>query len=96
MIGEDIPSMDVHCDWVFFNHATGTCAIPLNSGMLPGQPGYNNPTDWPDVYSFRSYHPGGANFALCDATVRFIATSIDINTYRALATIQGGETAQVP
>ena len=25
MIGEDIPSMDVHCDWVFFNHHTGTC-----------------------------------------------------------------------
>jgi type II secretory pathway pseudopilin PulG len=96
MIGEDIPSMDVHCDWVFFNHGTGTCAIPLNSGMLPGQPGYNNPTDWPDVYSFRSYHIGGANFALCDGTVRFISTGIATNTYQALATIRGGETVTVP
>jgi prepilin-type N-terminal cleavage/methylation domain-containing protein/prepilin-type processing-associated H-X9-DG protein len=96
MIGEDIPSMDVHCDWVFFNHATGTCAIPLNSAMKPGQPGYNNPTDWPDVYSFRSYHAGGANFAFCDGTVRFVSDSIDLNLYRALSTIQGGEAVSLP
>lgn len=96
MIGEDIPSKDVHCDWVFFNHATGTCAIPLNNAMLAGQPGFNSPTDWGDVYSFRSYHPGGANFAFCDATVRFIVASIDMPTYRALATIRGGEVVAVP
>jgi prepilin-type N-terminal cleavage/methylation domain-containing protein/prepilin-type processing-associated H-X9-DG protein len=96
MIGEDIASMDVHCDWVFFNHATGTCAIPLNSAMQAGQPGFNNPTDWPDVYSFRSYHTGGANFALADASVRFVSASIDINLYRALATMKGNEPVSVP
>jgi prepilin-type N-terminal cleavage/methylation domain-containing protein len=96
MIGEAIGSMDVHCDWVFFNHATGTCAIPLNSAMASGQPGYNNPTDWPDVYSFRSYHPQGANFAMADATVHYVNQSIDITLYRALATIQGGEVASLP
>ncbi len=96
MIGEDIGSMDVHCDWPFFNHATGTCAIPLNNAMLPGQPGYQNPTDWPDVYSFRSYHTGGANFAMADASVHFVAASIDMPTYRALATITGGEAVQLP
>ena len=91
MVGEDIPSMNVHCDWPFFNHATGTCAIPLNSAMLAGQPGYNNPTDWPDVYSFRSRHTGGAQFAMADGSVRFVTASIAQPTYRAAATIAGNE-----
>jgi prepilin-type N-terminal cleavage/methylation domain-containing protein/prepilin-type processing-associated H-X9-DG protein len=91
MIGEDIPGMNVHCDWPFFNHAVGTCAIPLNSAMLPGQPGFGNPLDWPDVYSFRSRHPSGANFALADGSVRYVQQSISLTTYRAAASIAGGE-----
>jgi prepilin-type N-terminal cleavage/methylation domain-containing protein len=38
-----------------------------------------------------SMHPGGANFALGDASVRFIQESISITTYRALASRNGGE-----
>jgi prepilin-type N-terminal cleavage/methylation domain-containing protein/prepilin-type processing-associated H-X9-DG protein len=91
MIGEDIPSLNVHCDWPFFNHATGTCAIPLNSALLAGQPGFNSPTDWPDVYSFRSRHTGGAMFAFADGSIRFISQSIDVTLYRALSTYNGGE-----
>jgi prepilin-type N-terminal cleavage/methylation domain-containing protein/prepilin-type processing-associated H-X9-DG protein len=93
LLGEDIPSMNVHCDWPFFNHATGTCAIPLNSAMIAGQPGFNNPTDWPDVYSFRSRHTAGANFAFADGGVRFVPQSVDMNLYRALSTYNGGEVA---
>ncbi len=96
MIGEDVPRFNVHCDWVFFNHGTGTCAIPLNSGMRAGQPGFNNPTDWPDVYSFRSMHTGGANFAYADGGVRFVSDSIDLTTYRNLATYAGGEVVSPP
>jgi prepilin-type N-terminal cleavage/methylation domain-containing protein/prepilin-type processing-associated H-X9-DG protein len=96
MIGEDIPALNVHCDWVFFNHATGTCAIPLNSAMQTGQPGYNNPTDWPNVYSFRSQHPNGANFAMADASVQYVSQTINLQLYRALATYNGGEIAALP
>jgi prepilin-type N-terminal cleavage/methylation domain-containing protein len=96
MLGEDIPSMNVHCDWVFFNHCTGTCAIPLNSAMQPGQPGYNNSTDWPDVYSFRSRHTGGALFAYADGGVSFVSQSIDTTTYRALSTYALGEVVTRP
>jgi prepilin-type processing-associated H-X9-DG protein len=46
--------------------------------------------------AFGSLHPGGANFALVDGSVRFIAETIDINVYRAISTRQGGETAPVP
>jgi len=96
MLGEDIPTMNQHCDWPFFNHATGTCAIPLNNALQPGQPGYNNLGDWPNVYSFRSRHGGGANFAMADGSVRFVRDSIDLTTYRALATWNGRETANLP
>ena len=96
MIGEDIPGMNTHCGWPRANYSTGTCSIPLNNAMQAGQPGFNNPGDWPNVYSFRSRHSGGANFALGDASVRFIPQSIDIASYRALATRSGGESAQLP
>jgi prepilin-type N-terminal cleavage/methylation domain-containing protein/prepilin-type processing-associated H-X9-DG protein len=38
-----------------------------------------------------SMHPGGANFALGDGSVRFIRQSIDMATYRSLASRDGGE-----
>ncbi len=38
-----------------------------------------------------SMHPGRANFALGDASVRFIRESIDMAIYRALASRNGGE-----
>jgi prepilin-type N-terminal cleavage/methylation domain-containing protein len=96
MIGEDIPSMNVHNLWVYSNGANGTCAIPPNNAMRPGQPGYNNPGDWPNVYSFRSHHRGGLQFAMADGSVQFIYERIDINVYRALATYKGTEAVQVP
>jgi prepilin-type N-terminal cleavage/methylation domain-containing protein/prepilin-type processing-associated H-X9-DG protein len=96
MIGEDIPKLNIHCDWPFFNHAVGTCAIPLNNAMQPGQPGYNNTGDWPNVYSFRSNHTNGANFAFADGHVTFVSDSINLAVYRALATYDGKEVANTP
>lgn len=40
-----------------------------------------------------SMHPGGCNFALGDASVRYISESILIATYRALASRDGGESS---
>jgi prepilin-type processing-associated H-X9-DG protein len=39
----------------------------------------------------RSRHSGGVNLALCDGSVRFVADSIDLALWRALATRAGGE-----
>ena len=91
MVGEDIGAINQHNSWAFFNHVTGTCAIPLNNALVAGQPGFQNPGDWPNVYSFRSRHTGGANFCLADGSVKFVSQSIDINTYRNAATYAGGE-----
>ncbi|MEW4564845.1 DUF1559 domain-containing protein [Bremerella sp. JC770] len=39
----------------------------------------------------RSLHPGGVNVALGDASVRFIPETIDIDTWRAFGSANGGE-----
>ena len=47
--------------------------------------------DWYINHSFRSRHPGGLQFAFADGSVHFVNTAINLNLYRALATIQSGE-----
>jgi prepilin-type N-terminal cleavage/methylation domain-containing protein/prepilin-type processing-associated H-X9-DG protein len=42
-------------------------------------------------YGFKSKHPGGANFAFADGSVRFIKQSINVRTYNALASRAGSE-----
>ena len=39
----------------------------------------------------RSRHPGGANLLLCDGSVRFISETIDLGTWHALGSRNGGE-----
>ena len=39
----------------------------------------------------RSYHTGGVNVGLFDGSVRFVRESLDLATWRALGTRQGGE-----
>jgi prepilin-type processing-associated H-X9-DG protein len=43
------------------------------------------------IYSFRSMHTQGCNFLFCDGSVKFIRQSIDMKTYMALGSRNGGE-----
>ena len=52
--------------------------------------------DLPCRRGWGSPHPGGLNFILCDASVIFLSKSIDMDLFGDLATIAGGETADVP
>jgi prepilin-type N-terminal cleavage/methylation domain-containing protein/prepilin-type processing-associated H-X9-DG protein len=58
-------------------------------GNIPGQVGINNSNEW--GHCFYSFHEGGANFAFADASVRFLAESIDLYTLAKLVTRAGGE-----
>jgi prepilin-type processing-associated H-X9-DG protein len=75
--------------WYWYNGTTATCAIPVNyknpAAVTP------NPTDWTYTYGFRSRHPMGANFCMCDGSVKFILDSDDTTVYQAQATIDAGE-----
>jgi prepilin-type N-terminal cleavage/methylation domain-containing protein/prepilin-type processing-associated H-X9-DG protein len=88
----------------------------LNAGLAVPEPGGTlGNTGWVDgwlylpdqrnagQFGFVSQHPGGANFAFGDGSVRFVKNSIDMGTldpsvprnhgvYRSLSTRAGGET----
>jgi len=58
-------------------------------------------TNWPapliglaSMSNFRSDHPSGALFLLCDGSVQFMNENIDMTTYAGLSTINGGESVQ--
>jgi prepilin-type N-terminal cleavage/methylation domain-containing protein/prepilin-type processing-associated H-X9-DG protein len=58
----------------------------INNGNSPNGPCLNL-----GQWAFRSLHPGGANFAFADGSVKFIKETINITTYRALGTRNLGE-----
>lgn len=69
-----------------YSEALGSTFGPINAEFRQDM--------WPRVVSelcFGSYHNSGAHFVLGDGSVRFISEDIDLNTYRALGSINGGE-----
>jgi prepilin-type N-terminal cleavage/methylation domain-containing protein/prepilin-type processing-associated H-X9-DG protein len=63
-----------------YRHATPpnsrSCMYPANLRIL---------------LSANSNHPGGVNVTLCDGSVRFIKDTVNLSTWRALGTRNGGE-----
>ncbi len=44
----------------------------------------------------RSKHAGGVNVCLADGSVRFVSNGVDLYTWRAMATMKGGEAVSLP
>jgi prepilin-type N-terminal cleavage/methylation domain-containing protein/prepilin-type processing-associated H-X9-DG protein len=81
-------------DWMMgmFGHTLGTTLLP------PNPPYYNcNMESWggdfdaPGMYNLSSYHPGGANVAFADGSVRFLKSSAAWNVMWGLGSRAGGE-----
>lgn len=85
-VGEILPEYTRWSWWYHSNSATATCAIPLNFGVE-----LNDHDEWENNLGFMSRHWGGGNFLLCDGSVHFQSADIDLQTYRAKATVRGGE-----
>jgi hypothetical protein len=79
---------------------------PFGQPCSAGHPDPNNPAAYQfrpgdlnnacDQWHYYSLHPGGANFCLGDASVRFLSYHTSPIVQRALATRAGGETVEVP
>lgn len=90
MIGESLPDYDIHSAAFYANGDWCSCNLPLNN-LLNVDPSTLNLQFWWEQQSFRSRHPGGAQFCLADGSVRFVAENIDNQTYRVACTRNGGE-----
>ena len=91
MVGEDVPMQNLRSGAYFTNGDWCSCHGPINYFRNPPSPG-----DWPNVMTFRSRHPGGAQFCMADGSVHFVAQNINHPLYRSLCTRDGGETALLP
>lgn len=94
-LGETLPELCSWSAWYSYEGSTATCGIPLNY-KKPDTPTKFFYQERQNNSGFHSYHSGGANFGMCDASVHFIENSIDPAVYRALGTIDGEEVVQLP
>jgi prepilin-type N-terminal cleavage/methylation domain-containing protein/prepilin-type processing-associated H-X9-DG protein len=90
MIGENLPDYDNHSTAYYGNGDWCSCNLPINN-LLNVDPATLNLQFWWDQQSFRSRHPGGSQFCLADGSVRYVAESIDNQTYRVACTRNGDE-----
>jgi prepilin-type N-terminal cleavage/methylation domain-containing protein/prepilin-type processing-associated H-X9-DG protein len=80
---------DTSATGVIFNACfAGTAQPPdwIKNANIPGGP-CNTLGQW----AFRSFHPGGGNFAMADGSVKFVKNGINLVTYRGLGTRNLGE-----
>lgn len=111
MLGERPPSFDFWFGWWYAGFGmNGTGALDAMLGVrevkspkyygghCPRGPYRFEPGKVDDpcaAYHFWSFHPGGAHFAMCDGSVRFLPYSADA-VLPALATRAGGESQSLP
>jgi prepilin-type N-terminal cleavage/methylation domain-containing protein/prepilin-type processing-associated H-X9-DG protein len=95
-VGEVVPAWCVWEDWGHQSFAT--TAFPINhhnadfAKNTNSSLGYDySPSDHNNCILFRSMHPGGCHFAFCDGSVHFVSETVDMKTYRAMASRGGGE-----
>jgi prepilin-type N-terminal cleavage/methylation domain-containing protein/prepilin-type processing-associated H-X9-DG protein len=82
--------------WAFgiLGRGLGNFVVPPNPPTPNCLGDYGNQGDFdsaPTVMASSSFHPGGANIAMCDGSVRFLKNTTNITVVWALGSIAGGE-----
>jgi prepilin-type processing-associated H-X9-DG protein len=81
-------------DWNqgMFGHTLGNTLLPPNPAYYNcNMESWGGDFDAPGMYSLSSFHPGGANAAFADGSVRFIKSSTAMNIMWYLGSRAGGE-----
>jgi len=104
LVGEVLPSRAADCNFWFQNGGTHGMTIPINWNSNTVDPASASCKDnWQGASAplgcrfgaaakgFASFRPGGANFAFCDGSVRFLKQSLAIQVQAALGSRAGNE-----
>jgi prepilin-type N-terminal cleavage/methylation domain-containing protein/prepilin-type processing-associated H-X9-DG protein len=99
--GEVRPNCGDHTvnGWFHFNATWLATTAPINypihcygdARVAGATSPCNEPHNWSTSQGFKSRHVGGAQFALCDGSVRFLSENIDYRTYQRLGDRRDGE-----
>jgi prepilin-type processing-associated H-X9-DG protein len=93
MAGETIPSHSAYNGAFCVNFPVSSTTIPLNTLRSDGGSGTSQL--WRAASGYKSLHPGGANFLMGDASVKFFPESIDYRLFNELGSRAGDEAASV-
>jgi prepilin-type N-terminal cleavage/methylation domain-containing protein/prepilin-type processing-associated H-X9-DG protein len=95
-VGESLPAQRADNNLYQFNAATDGTTVPINYPTAQINCGGFGTTNWNCRFAysntgFKSKHPGGGNFLFADGSVHFLKQSINMVTYCALGSRNGGE-----
>ena len=78
--------------WSVVANTTYNFCATTSGQPVPGAPCAGTAPSWgSEIYTARSYHPGGVNVGLADGSVRFITNGISVAAWQGLGSINGGE-----
>jgi prepilin-type N-terminal cleavage/methylation domain-containing protein len=110
-LGGEFKNNSGHTEWVDGRaHQTGfTATFTPNTKVICNVGGTNYDVDWNNqqegksttvptfaAVTARSFHPGGVMTGFVDGSVHFIPNTVDLATWQALSTRDGGEAVQIP